>query len=116
MIAGNQELTREWWGGRRDDFDLYISQFVLDEDGIGDVTAARRRMDILSGIKELEINKDAESLAGKLVRDGVVPQKAATDAAHIAVAAVNQMDYLLTWNGKHIANCGRSAGGPQKTG
>lgn len=61
-------------------------------------------MDILFGIKELEINKDAASLAEKLVRDGVVPQKAATDAAHIALAAVNEMDYLLTWNCKHIAN------------
>lgn len=104
VIAGNQELTREWWDGRREDFDLYVSQFVLDEANDGDADAARRRLDVLDGLAELEINDEAVRLAEKLVSEGIVPSKAATDAAHIAIAAVNEMDYLLTWNCRHIAN------------
>jgi hypothetical protein len=104
VVAGNQELTREWWDERKAAFDLYISQFVLDEAAIGDLKAVRRRMDVLDGLSELVITEEAEQLAGKLIREGIVPVKAATDAAHIAVAAVSRMDYLLTWNCKHIAN------------
>jgi hypothetical protein len=104
VIAGNQEITREWWDERRVEFDLCISQFVLDEAGLGDREAVRRRMDILAGLSELEITADAVRLAERLIRESVVPRKAATDAAHIAVAAVHEVDYLLTWNCKHIAN------------
>ena len=102
VIAGNQELTHEWWMEQRHSFDLYISQFVLDEAKIGDSNAARRRMDILAGINELEITGEAMGLTERLLHEGVVPLKAATDAAHIEVAAVNGIDFLLTWNCKHI--------------
>jgi len=104
VIAGNQELTHEWWTEQRPSFDLYISQFVLDEAGVGDADAAQRRLSILSDINELIITDEAGGLTEKLLSEGVIPQKAATDAAHIAVAAVNEMDFLLTWNCKHIAN------------
>lgn len=104
VIAGNQALTQDWWNDRRDAFDLYISQFVLDEAGVGDKDAVYRRLEVLADIMELKITEEAVGLTEKLLCDGVVPPKAATDAAHIAVAAVNQMDYLLTWNCKHIAN------------
>lgn len=104
IVAGNQELTHEWWDERRSSFDLYISQFVLDEAEVGDPDAVKRRMEILADLNELEITNEAESLTEKLLNEGVIPRKAATDAAHIAIAAVNGMDFLLTWNCKHIAN------------
>ena len=104
VIGGNQELTHVWWEEQRPSFDLYISQFVLDEAKIGDANAAQRRMDILAGLNELEITEESALLTETLISEGVVPEKAATDAAHIAVAAVNGMDFLLTWNCKHIAN------------
>lgn len=104
VIAGNQELTHEWWIEQKESFELYISQFVLDEAAFGDEDAARRRLAILDGINELKVTDEAVRLTEKLLKEGVVPQKAATDAAHIAVAAVNGMDFLLTWNCKHIAN------------
>lgn len=85
-------------------FDLYISQFVLDEALEGDADAARRRMDVLSSIDELEINEDALRLTELLLEEGAVPRHAVTDAAHIAVATVHGMDFLLTWNCRHIAN------------
>lgn len=104
VIAGNQELTHEWWMEQRESFELYISQFVLDEAAVGDVNAAQRRLNFLEGLHELKVTDEAASLTEKLLEEGVVPQKAATDAAHIAVAAVNGMDFLLTWNCRHIAN------------
>ena len=104
IVAGNQELTREWWSERRERFDLYISQFVLDEVMEGDPDASKRRMEFLAGLNELEATKEAEYLTEKLLAEGVVPRKAATDAAHISIAAVHGMDFLLTWNCKHIAN------------
>lgn len=88
VIVGHQELTREWWNERRDAFDLYISQFVLDEAGLGDGEAVRRRMDILAGLSELEITDAAGRLAEKLVASGIIPSVAATDAAHIANAEI----------------------------
>ena len=104
VIAGNQELTHEWWTERRHTFDLYVSQYVLDEAALGDSDAARRRMDILADLKELEASEGAERLTEKLLGEGVVPREAATDAAHIAVATGHGMDFLLTWNCRHIAN------------
>ena len=43
-------------------------------------------------------------LAGELVAEGAIPQKAAQDAAHVAIASVYECEYLLTWNCRHIAN------------
>ncbi len=64
----------------------------------------RRRQQELQVIALLEVNQAAGALARKLVTDGPIPTKAAVDALHIAVATVHGVDYLLTWNCKHIAN------------
>jgi len=104
IIAGNQELTHEWWAERRKVFDLYIAQFVLDEALEGDAEAVKRRMKLLAGIDELETNEEAVRLTERLLDENAIPQKAATDAAHISVATVHGMDFLLTWNCRHIAN------------
>lgn len=104
LVAGHQQITWEWWNNRRSYFDLYISQFVIDEASMGDSSVAQRRMDLLKGVDQLEINDDIGHLAESIIESGVIPVKAATDAAHIAVAAVHDMKYLLTWNCSHIAN------------
>ncbi len=102
--AGRQQLTRDWWDTRRNDFDLYISQLVIDECSAGDQVMAQKRLDSLTGIEPLDIGSDERSLATQLIESGPLPAKAEADAFHIAVAAANAMDYLLTWNCKHIAN------------
>lgn len=61
-------------------------------------------MEVLENLHLLEIKDEALLLAQKIVRQNLIPQKAAEDAAHIAIATTNGMDYLLTWNMKHIAN------------
>ena len=104
VIAGHQEITREWFALRAQGYEMFISQLVASEASAGDAAAARDRAAFLHGIARLGITDAAGELAAKLVESGAVPRKAAEDALHIAVAAVHGVDYLLTWNCKHIAN------------
>jgi predicted nucleic acid-binding protein len=104
IIAGKQEVTRQWWENRRGKYQLFISQYVIDEAGGGDVEAAKRRLEAINGIDVLEIDEEVLDLAEKILRTGLIPVKASTDAAHIAVAAKHGMDFLVTWNCTHIAN------------
>ena len=103
VLAAHQQITRDWWS-TRDTFEMFVSQFVLDEASAGDATAADRRVAVLCDLVLLDLTPDATLLAAELVRGGGVPQKAKIDALHIAVAAVHGMDYLVTWNCTHIAN------------
>ncbi len=104
IIAGHQQLTKEWWRTRRTEFDLYISQFVIDEASAGDAEAAKERLAILNPLPLLDISAAVLQLASVILQEGVIPAKAARDAAHIAVSAVHEIDFLLTWNCAHIAN------------
>jgi hypothetical protein len=104
IVAAHQEITRQWWLERRNRFDLFISQFVINEAGGGDREAAKERLRLLHGIAVLEISGQVTSLAELLIARSVIPPRAAADAAHIAVAAVHAMDFLVTWNCAHLAN------------
>ena len=103
VFQARQELTRRWWQQRRDGFDLYISQLVLDEAGAGDPTAAVDRLSPLEGLPLLG-ESEADRFADLLLARHLLPSKAAADAQHVALAATAGVDYLLTWNCKHIAN------------
>jgi len=103
-VAAHQELTRQWWEQRRQNYHLVVSEVVLRESEAGDPDAAQRRTTTLAGIDVLEAGESALELAEELVRRGVVPASAAEDALHIAIAVTNGVDYLLTWNCAHIAN------------
>lgn len=104
IVAAHQQLTITWWENQRQQYDLFISQIVLDEARAGDQQAAEKRLATLENLPLLEINEAVINLAENLVQSHAVPIKAAQDALHIAVAYINGMDYLLTWNCKHIAN------------
>jgi hypothetical protein len=101
--AAHRQITREWWQDRAR-FDLYISQVVLREASGGDAEAARLRLEVLRGIPVLALSPAASRLAQQLVEQGALPENAAVDSLHIAIAVVNGMDYLLTWNCTHIAS------------
>jgi hypothetical protein len=103
VIAAHQHLTRRWWRGRGS-YSLFVSQIVLDEAAVGDPTARSRRLRALRGVPVLALTDEGTQLAGELVRRGALPKKATLDAFHIGIAAAHQVDYLLTWNCKHIAN------------
>jgi hypothetical protein len=104
VTAAHQELTREWWDRRREDFTLFVSQIVVEEAAGGDAKEAARRLETLKGIPVLEVTDRARAFAKKLMKQVPLPAKAAIDGLHIALAAAHEMDYLLTWNCAHIAN------------
>jgi hypothetical protein len=89
---------------RRGDFQLFVSQLVLDEAAAGDPVAARKRLAVLQDLPLLDITPEVAEVASGILASGRVPRKAATDAAHIAIAAVHGMGFLVTWNCVHIAN------------
>lgn len=103
VTAAHQQITRDWWE-RRDQFDLFVSELVLQEAGSGDVAAASRRLELLEGIPVLSVTRDALDLAGELVSRGPLPEKALADALHISLSVLSGLDFLVTWNCKHIAN------------
>jgi len=102
--AARQELTMEWWSAHRRRYKLFTSQIVLDEVGRGERDLAKKRVELLTAIPLLDIHDIVIRLAEDLVAKSVLPQKDADDALHIACAAAHRMDFLLTWNCRHIAN------------
>lgn len=103
-IAADQETTEEWWATHRRRYELFVSEAVLDEAGAGDAEFAGKRLATLDGLPRLPLNDEAAALATRLLTAEIIPAKAAPDALHLAVAAVHEMDFLLTWNCKHIHN------------
>ena len=101
---GRQVVTREWWSTAATRFDLYSSLVVAKEVRAGAPEAARRRVAALEGIPELDVSNAEQLLARKLIDGKAVPKEYPDDALHIAVAAVHGMDYLVSWNFKHITN------------
>ncbi len=104
VVAANQEATREWWDEHSKSFELYISETVIQEAAGGDEHAAGRRLEIINEIAELNITHAAQDLAKGLLSEIPLPKEAEIDGLHIAIATVHGMDYLLTWNCRHIAN------------
>jgi hypothetical protein len=102
--AAHQQITQERWNNRREDFEIYVSEFVINEASAGDLAAAEKRLSVLENMTLLDVNLEVESLGKKLIEDKAWASKAATDALHIAAASVHGIDYLLSWNCKHIAN------------
>jgi predicted nucleic acid-binding protein len=104
VVVAHQQITRDWWQTYRSQFELVTSQLVIQEASAGNTIAARERLDALDALTRLEITEEARALAQKLVREGAVPTRFGADALHIAVAVVNGIEYLLTWNCTHLAN------------
>jgi len=104
VVTANIEITREWWDTRRSDFQLYSSQAVVKETSQGDTEIVSQRLEIIRNLAFLDLNQSVLDLAEQFLERSNLPAKADVDAVHIAAATVHGMDYLLTWNCKHIAN------------
>lgn len=105
VTTSHQQTTREWWDKHRSIFDLYVSELVTQEAGRGDPGEARKRLDIVNLIQqELKITDKATTLAQLFLKEKALPKKSANDLFHIAIATVHNMDCIITWNFKHIAN------------
>ncbi len=99
-----QVATQQWWDDAETSYELFSSVLVEREAQRGDADAAARRMEAVARLEKLPIIPEAENLAEKLLEATAVPRTSYEDAVHIAIAAVNRMDFLVTWNCRHIAN------------
>jgi predicted nucleic acid-binding protein len=103
-LAADQEATKEWWELYRHEYDLFISEVVLFEVSRGDAGSAAARLATLRGIAVLDSLPAAKFLTEHLLAEGIIPPVAAADAIHLGLAAAHGLDYLLTWNCRHINN------------
>jgi hypothetical protein len=94
----------EWWDTARQDYEIFTSELTIVEASAGSPEAAQRRLSVLGEIPELAIDEEVQALAELLVAKGGIPAFAEADALHVAVAAVHRIDFLLTWNCRHIDN------------
>ena len=104
ITLGHQKVTSQWWKNNKSHFNCFISNAVIQECEKGNKEYALKRLKICANLELARHSEESIKLANALVASKVVPSKAATDAIHIAISAVNKMDFLLTWNCKHIAN------------
>ena len=103
ITRARQKTTRDWWS-KTARWDLIISSAVMREAILGDHHYAIKRLELLIGITVLSIDTEARRLADELLQRRVFPANARPDAEHVAVAAVNAVEFLVTWSLKHIAN------------
>ena len=104
ISAARQQITHEWWLRRRTAFEVYVSELMIAEASAGDPEAAARRGSYLSDLEVLDISVEETELARRILETAHLPRAAMADALHVAVAACNGMDFLLTWNSAHIAD------------
>ena len=104
LIAGQQAATKTWWRLRRKHFELFTSQFVVNEAAQGDTKMAAKRLQLLQPVQKLPVPLEADELARRILEKHLLPPKAAVDAFHIATATVHGIHFLLTWNCIHINN------------
>jgi len=104
VAAARQILTCKWWDDERSNYELVTSQYVLDEASAGDPVLAAERLQSLDGIPLLPLDPPIGVIASEIMARAILPPKASIDALHIAMVAHHRVQYLLTWNCKHIAN------------
>ena len=104
VMAAHQLLTQRWWNNERTKYELVVSQYVIEEAAGGDPTLASERLLALNGIPALPDAPEIRQIADEIMSRAILPRKAEVDALHIASVAHHRIDYLLTWNCRHIAN------------
>jgi hypothetical protein len=104
VAAARQLLTHQWWNEERSNYELVTSQYVLDEASAGDPVLAAERLESLDGILLLSIDPQVGLIANEILSRAILPSQALIDALHIGIVAHHKIQYLLTWNCKHIAN------------
>ncbi|MEW6483004.1 MAG: type II toxin-antitoxin system VapC family toxin [bacterium] len=104
IVLAHREITRQWWPMAIRRFNIFISEVVTEEAGLGDQEAAKRRLEELKNFSHLELNDKVEEMAQVYMEKLEIPEKSFRDAAHLAIASVHNIDYLITWNCAHLAN------------
>jgi hypothetical protein len=104
IIGGHQKVTRELWPKLVDNYETYISALVYQEAGKGDPEQSKNRLDAIKPFRIIDIDEEVRILAEKIIDGGGIPKEYPEDALHIAAAAANGIDVLITWNFAHMNN------------
>jgi predicted nucleic acid-binding protein len=104
LVAGHQEATRELWPSLTTLYDTYVSALVYEEAARGDAEQAAKRLLAIKSFRMLDVDEDARVLAERIVRGKGVPPEYPEDALHMAIAAVNGIAVVVTWNFAHLSN------------
>ena len=104
IVAGRQTMTRIWWLLADKKYRLFVSQVVTDECASGDPDAAAERLGVLATLEFVATTPPVDDLARQLIEKFAVPKTEPRDAVHISLAAVHGLEYLVSWNFKHIVN------------
>jgi len=104
IVLARQQITREWWPTAKKQFDIFISEAVIQEIQLGDIEAAEKRLNAIEEFYRLELNEEVTEIAQKYMEKLGIPAKSFGDALHLACASLHNIDYLVTWNCTHMAN------------
>jgi predicted nucleic acid-binding protein len=104
VVAGHQQITHEWWQNCKEQYNLFISEAVIQEAARGDSSASGRRKEYIVGLPVLSISREIMTLSEQYLTLLSIPSKAALDAVHLACCVKYEIDFMLTWNCKHLAH------------
>ncbi len=104
MIANHQRITAEWWANVRPQVECFVSPLVIGEASRGDAVYAQKRLEAIADFVRLDVNEEIDALADKYFEGLQIPEKAQVDAVHLAIAVWHKVDYVLSWNCKHLAS------------
>ena len=91
---------------KKGEYEIFISDVVIEE--IGRAIDKKRNL-ILNVIKDykpqkLVVNEEVVELAKNYISEGILPQEKFEDSTHAAIATIFEMDALISWNLRHLAN------------
>ncbi len=102
-----RETTRRWWAEEAPRYDLFVSEFVLGELERGDYPGKAEALELVGGLPELEAVPEIETIVSVYLKRKLMPRGDRGDAAHLAIASHYAVDFLLTWNCRHLANANK---------
>jgi hypothetical protein len=104
IIAGKQTMTKQFWEDERQKYDLFVSDYVVEDCEKGDKDAAKKRIEYIAGIPVYPKTAEIDALGEIYYELLEIPEKAKEDCFHLATCVVERIDYLLTWNCKHLGS------------
>jgi hypothetical protein len=103
-----REATRRWWSMQRQQYRLVTSRFVLTELRRSPPAKSSRALALMAGVEVLPEPAELDAVTTYYIEQRAMPAEAGGDAYHLAMASLHNVDYLLTWNCRHLANMNKT--------
>ncbi len=104
-----RQWTQEWWKSKKDNYQCFTSDAVINELEMGDYPKKNEKLSLLANVELLEINPSIEEIVEVYLAHYLMPKNDLGDALHLAIASYYKIDFLLTWNCRHLANANKRA-------